>query len=193
MNLPDKIVDATKTHDVIAVVDLLKKYKLYPDQRSTSGEFPLVVAVIKNDLDISKLLISNFRDLNCDIPNPMVFCTSVEMIDLLLFNNFDINEINNNAELYSIHELSRLDKRIILKCIEVGADINQLDKNGKTPLWYSISQHSHPDNIADIIDCGGDFTGLDIDIEYLICCMEHINRKDIIFKINSWNQSQELR
>lgn len=127
----------------------LIEHGVNPNAHNHQGKTPLMIAIEDNRTEISKYLIDSGVNLNLRDQygnNALILAAktcNVKIIEALLQNNIDPNwkNINGNSPLilateneFNKSKEANLSIELLLK---YGADVNVLDKHGKTPLMIS--------------------------------------------------------
>lgn len=106
---------------------------------------PLYVAITKNNIDVSKALISNGADINLSISNGNTLLMYAaerkanEIAELLINSGLDIRKTNKGGD-NAVHYCARSGNLpIIEKLASMGMDLGMKNEiNGKTPLHLSV-------------------------------------------------------
>eukprot|EP00833_Pecoramyces_ruminatium_P006505 jgi/Orpsp1_1/1180537/evm.model.c7180000073809.1 len=145
------------------IFKFLVKY-LDVNRKDANGNSILYYAILNNDVETSKYLISNGADLNfVDKFGNSAFDISInkctDLLTVLINNkNLLLNKPNMRGEtplisiIKSINSYINKEKKIsyyylnisfkIASLIERGSDVNFVDKDGNTPLVYAIEKKS---------------------------------------------------
>jgi len=120
---------------------------------------PIYSAAIRNQIDIVKMLITkgasvktSLRD-GCTILHSIAHGNTtftVELIDLLINNGFDINAIDKHGQTALFLACFRKDSSLADYLLEKGADVNS---GKKTPI-YAAASFSSASLVAKLIDKG---------------------------------------
>lgn len=125
-------------------------------EQDDSGETPLFKAILKDNIEMAKILIKNGADIfntNYENINPLTIVSSLEMAQLLIDAGFDVSITDDRGNTL-LHHAEGLNMRVPMTKLLIlnGADVNARNENGNTPLHMQFSY----DIIKALIEAGAD-------------------------------------
>jgi len=138
--------------------------------KDADGSTPLHYAVSVGEKEVSELLIAHGADVNAkdeDENTPLVWAVrggEKEVTELLIANGADVNAKGGVNVWTPLHDAASFGyKEVVKLLIAKGADLNAKDKNGRTPLDWTINQ-KHT-SITDLLRKHGGKTGEELKAE----------------------------
>ena len=125
------------------VRSLLSAYPDMIDTANDGGETPLIIACMKGNLTVAKLLIDAGADVNKALPNgntPLHFAAWAgnKFIGLdLIATDAQVNRQNENGETPLILAAREGNNEFVALLVEHQANVNQADNSQRTALYYA--------------------------------------------------------
>jgi len=125
------------------------------NQRDVYGTTGLMIACIKNDIDVVKYLIKhkvNINETDDTGINALMFAckhNNVDIIEYLISHNADIYGKNNNGKTLLMIASEHGHLGMVQYCIKHNIHINEVDNCGRSAFLYAVS-NNHVD-IAKIL------------------------------------------
>jgi len=146
----EQLIDAITEGDISIVTKLINKGANVNHRKKKGQITPLDCAVILCKLDIVELLIGNGADVNSRTPNgytPLLIATvhwrsDPDMIDTLIRHGADVNAksfVEQWTPLLNASMQVPLNEPVIRRLVEAGAQINDRNVFGETPLMYAAA------------------------------------------------------
>lgn len=151
-----------------------------------NGTFPLMEAVILDNLELSILLLESGANINTTTQDPkgVQFSTfrtalssakSVEIISLLVQYGADVNYVASvvtmrivatpsAASMTPLMDIARSnsDPNLLKALLTAGASVNATNLEGRTALMLAAQYNSNPDVIATLLEYGADASVTDL-------------------------------
>lgn len=145
----NELTEAVKQNDVKAVEELLQHGADVNEQAGTDGWSALMLAAIKERVEIARLLVAKGANVNqkteigiTPLMNAGKSCCT-EIARLLIENGAEVNAVtayNETALLFAVREGARAGSRdFVSLLIDKGADVNITDTNNATPIKIAES------------------------------------------------------
>ena len=148
------------------IITMLRKKGANPNLYNVAQDFPLLIAVRKNDMDSVNALIKSYGnntpladlDLQSASGESAILAATKngnrDMIKLLKDNGANLNAFDTEGITPLIYAVSKNDKALFDYLLSMGADINFLGIGKKTPLLYAAESKNY-DFAKYILDKGG--------------------------------------
>jgi uncharacterized protein len=137
---------AAIAHRRVAVVEMLLKLKVDPNEPDDSGNYPLNLASTKGDSDIVQLLLSfgakvDLRSRSGSLPlHDAALSGQTKIVLMLLDNGSDINAKDSETGATPLYYAAAFGRRETLETlIKRGANIHLANKQGLTPLESAVA------------------------------------------------------
>ncbi|KAL9112811.1 MAG: hypothetical protein Q9227_002887 [Pyrenula ochraceoflavens] len=135
----------------VSAVSVLLSAGAYVDIRSKRDKTPLFEACFSNSKECAELLLSYGADVNAryklghaPIHAAAMGNSSRGLLELLLSNGADVNDSQNTCRTTPLNEAASCDhSRCCEHLLELGADIENQDWLGETPLHETVSLNRH--------------------------------------------------
>jgi ankyrin repeat protein len=146
----EQLIDAVKEGDINIVTRLINKGANVNYRKKEGQITPLDCAVVLGKLDIVKLLISNGADINSRTPNGYTALLIAaanwphdpDIIDTLIRHGADVNAksfVERWTPLLYASNKALHNEPVIKMLVEAGAQINDHNVFGETPLMYAAA------------------------------------------------------
>ena len=119
------------------------------------GKTALHMAAFYGNTELIEVVINvggNVDELDDSGLTPLVYAIGTGQVDpvrFLISRGADINKRIQNERTALFYVYANADVAQLL--IEAGADVNALDKFGKSPLWYALERSKSESNISELI------------------------------------------
>ncbi|ORX77934.1 ankyrin [Anaeromyces robustus] len=125
-----------------------KSINININEKDVSGNYPLMTAIYKNDINSVKSIVrygtthgedmSNILNNNGYTPLILAYKLKYKVVFGCLLRYLDVNakDLNKNTILY--YAIMEEDVTTVSDLIKYGANVNFIDKNGNTPLHLAI-------------------------------------------------------